>query len=173
LNFRFTTDASHTTADIWCRIPAGSGDAHFDDFSVTTQPMSVFVSDSTFEDGVLTASWPTTSGTNTIIKDVYAAHTGQYFVRSSGTGSRFQRTIEDLLPNTTYHGEAWVKSSNATASVGVSGYGGSPVTVSETSTRWTHLTFTFKTDASHTTADIWCAVTSGAGDACFDDVRVY
>jgi hypothetical protein len=173
LNFRFTTDASHTTADIWCRIPAGGGDAHFDDFTVTTQPMSVFVSDSTFESGTLTDYWPTASGTNTIIKDVYAAHTGQYFVKSSGTGSRFQRTIEDLLPNTTYHGEAWLNSSNATASVEVSNYGGSPVTVSSTNPGWTLLTFTFKTDASHTTADIWCGVTSGSGDGYFDDVRVY
>jgi hypothetical protein len=115
----------------------------------------------------------TSPGRRSTFNGSYAVIRGLYSARSSGNGSRSQRTITDLSPNTTYHCQARVRSSDATASIGVSNYGGSPVTVGTTQAGWTSLTFTFKTGANNTTADVWCGVTSGAGDGYFDNFNVY
>src|SRR5262249_34757816 len=160
------------------QYPKGSGS------SSTLAPP--FATNSGFESGSLDPGWIADSGKNTIVKigsDIkpgsvvptstasdaapwskfdgsYAVFNGLYSARSSGNGSGFHQTIKGLSPKTTYYGQAWVKSGDETtqAAAGVNNYGGSPVSRSTTSPGWTRLNFRFTTDASHTTADIWCRI---------------
>ena len=146
----FTTGASNTQATIYVyKLVAGA--AYGDDFNLFS-----VVKNNGFESGALSpwSAW-NPSGNSSVATG--NSRTGTYSSYQSGGETSLEQVVSNLMPNTTYIFEGWIKTGSAsqTVNIGVKNYGGNQVSQACSDTTYSKYQVSFTTGASNTQATIY------------------
>ena len=128
------------------------------------------VKQSGFENGII-SPWVTThSGTAASVSN---ARSCSKCVRLGAGEDGIKQVLTGLSPNTSYICTAWVKAeTGGQIQIGVTGFGGTDVTVTSVSNSWTMISIPFTTGAGASSATVYAYKPSGGAYVYVDDFGV-